>query len=765
MPSEEKGMKRNNFGRIASAVAVLVAVVFIPFAAFASGGGVRFSYEKVELGGASEWVLMPRAESSLGGKVTSATLKKAFQALRKDKGTTYGKSTISVSGTPPRAKVTVKIDKAVANYALIIIAETVYTMSELGVDKVFFPGHVSGAIGREDVPFAAYALTVPLWKSVGRFDSEFVHVRMPDGSLESSETIAKRWKANDSNLRKDVYSYLKSGDTYTVTAVAKRLPELKVPYTDEIVPLLDSKNGTVQRTALTVLASDRNNKKVLDAVEKLVDDKDESLARLAAEFLGKAKSSNYQVVEQYFLLRRGKSSEKMVVAKKLAKNKDKRTVTELANALEDKDGRVAAIAADGLAALDADDAQKKALGNSKVLDSVKLDIARDLARDKSDSSAIAGLTYVAQHAPDYEAVAAISALGELKGNDARDAIEGFIGADQEYLRLAAAETLVGVGSPASLDAIARGIKAGKNARELEEAGYRLMVAQPLKVVLDHTKDRNKLVQRIAYRAAGARAQKENGGARAFNVLEQGTTNRDPLIRGAAARAIGTFANKQAEAVLKKLADDKSGAVRADVAYAIGYLPEGTMAEQLKEYLDDKEPEVQAAAMTSLARRGEAFAWDRIKQLSASKNPRVRASALAAMAKLVSRDDKQGVREVISELSGGVSDQSILVRETALESLGTFSDDQAVTAIALQTGAEETKMRIAAVRALGATGNKSATDLIENMLMDENRNVREAAIVALGELKDPAAKSALQKRAKAEKDAQLVGLIQQTLKKL
>jgi HEAT repeat protein len=757
-------MSRSIVSRVRLTSVIALAIVCFPLVAAAEGGGVRFSYEKVEIGTATDWVLVPQPDKRLNGKASSSLLKKAFAALRKDKGATYGKSSIKVSGSPPRARVTVNIDKKVSRYALIIMAETVYTMTELGAESVTFPGYGKN-LKREDVPFAAYSLTIPLWKAVGRVSSSQVHVRMPDGALVPSDDIGRRWKRNDAKLRQMVYDYLETDDVYTVTSVAKRLPGLKIPYAKQVAALLKNDSTAVQKTALDVLEGERNDKSVLEAVVAYMNDqKKDDLARKAAEFLGEAKSSKYSVWKDYFLLERGSGKEKIAAAKSLAKSKDDRTVDRLVDALDEKSTKVSAAAADALASLDADEAQREALKNSKINAGVRLDIARDLAKDSQSSSAIPGLVYVAKNGPDYEGRDALEKLGKLKGSDAREAVEGFLDSDKEYLRLAAAEVLVDVGSDDSLDAIASAIKKGKNADELEESGYRIMAAQSESQIMDRTRDSNTLIKRMAYRALGERARKKGGSSKAFGVLEGGTSSRDPLIRGAAARAIGTFGNK-AVSILKKMVDDKSADVRADVAVGIGYLPEGKLADELKKLLGDSAPQVRASAATAMARRGEAFAWDEIKKLTKSKNDEERAAAMAALARLVSRDDAQGVREVVSMLSGAVTDNAEVVRKTAVRELGTFSIDKAVTAIALQLGSDEPDMRVAAVEALGETGNKSATELVANMLNDPNRNVREAAIASLADLKDGSAKSALQARAKKEDDPELVDMIKKTLKKL
>lgn len=753
-------MFRSQLRRLAAS-AILAGALAVPASAFAEGG-VRYSYEKVALGTAAEWVLVPHGVDGLKGVANSSEIRQAFEALRKDKRATYGNSGIAVSGSGSKAKVKVTIDPKVAQYALIIIAETVYTVTELGVDGVEFPGYAKGRVQREDVAFPAYTLTIPLWKAVGRDASPSYQVVMPNGDLVPSSEIASRWKSKDAGLRKDLFGYLKSDDVYTVTTVARLLPSLKIDYASEVIPLLKSDDEAVKKAALESLESERDDTKVLDAVVAFMEkEKSDALARAAAEFLDKAKTDKYSIQREFFLLDRGAQAERLIAAKELGSSKDSRVVSKLAGVLEDKDAGVARAAAGSLARLDADKEQIAALSNAKVAADIKLDIARDLAKDSSKESKTAGLLYLAENAQDYEASKAVAALGELK---ARAELEKLLTNKKTYLRTAAAEALVEVGSAESIDELAKAAK-GDQAEEFENAGYQIMLKQPLKVVLDKTKDRNAMIQRMAYRAAGERAQKENAGSRAFGVLESGTKSSDPLVRGAAARAIGTYGNDAAAKILEPLVDDKSAAVRRDVAFGIGYLDGGKLGTELEKMLDDSDPGVQAAAAISLARRGEAGQWEKIKALTGSKSAQARAAALAALAKLVSRDDKRGVREVISKLSGGVSDKALEVRETAVRELGSFDDDSAVTSIALQLGAEEESMRIASIDALVRTKNRKATSLVANALNDESLAVREAAVEALVALKDPSAKSALEKRAKVEPNEDLADEMRKAAKKL
>ncbi len=756
-------------GVLVFALATLTSVAALPAVAWAEGGTVRYSYERVELPSGEHYALVPVDEyKALEGKLKKSTLFDAFNLLKDDKKSTYGHSSIRITGRfPGNPKVAVKIDSSKRRYASIIMAETVYTLTELGVQEVEFPGHYKGAMKREDVPFSAYSLTLPMWRALPLNSASPAQVRLPDGELISKTEFVRRWKKDDKELRQALFTYLDDGQSFTVEQVLGLLPKLDIDYAAKVIPVLEHDASSVRKKALSVLEQERDNQEVLEAVYKMMtSDTDAKLARAAAGFLGKAKSDRYNVHQNLYLLDKGSEEEAVTAAAALGKRKDdERVLKALYAHLSDKRAKVAKASADALEALDADAQQIDALEDKKIDEKLRLTMARTLAEDKADASKLVGLTYVAKNTTARSAELAIRKIGELGSEEARTTVEDFLSAETRRKRLTAADVLAELGKIESLDAMAKAIAKGDNAHEIEQHAYKLLVSQSLDAVLEKTDARDKIIKRLAYQALGERAVKQGKGSEVFDKLEKGAESRDAAIRGASAQAIGAFANDKALAVLKKLADDKSDAVRAGVAHGLAYFKGGEMFDTLGKYLDDSSPEVVAAALASMERRREATKWDKIKELTQAKAPRVRANALRAMSQLVSRDDKMGVRNVISMLSGSVSDDSRTVQLTALRQLSTFKDAKATTGIAIQLNAADANLRVAAIEALGETGHPSATELVVSVLEDPNPDIRRAAIVALGELDAKGAKSNLEALLKNEEDPDLKKLIQKTLRKI
>ncbi|MFU8802371.1 MAG: HEAT repeat domain-containing protein [Bradymonadaceae bacterium] len=744
------------------------ALILVAVPAWAEGGSVRYSYEQVQVGGKAEWVLIPHSEESLGGTVDKATLERAFERLRRTKGTTYGKSTIEISGqVPDRARVNVKIDPDFGRFALIIMAETVYTLTEFGVPEVHFPGYATGGVRRHQVPFVGYTMTIPLWKALPPGKLTTAQVVMPDGKLVPVTDVYAQWRSNKGELRKQVYSYLKGDDVFTVISVTRMLSSLGELSVDEILGLFSHPSIQVRRVALEVLDKHHNDEKVLAAVTKALGaEKDANLSRLYADYLGKSQSARHNVEKTFFLLTRGTDEEAVEAVGALGSRKgDERVLEHLKAALEDKREAVALAAVESLGKLDADGVRITALGNTSIATGVRHNLAQDLARSRSVAARRAGLEYIATNTIDGHASMAIAELGKIGDDDARKIIEKLLGDRIPARRHAAVDAIRAMNKVESLPALAEASRKGTDASMMEEAGYSILSSKPLSAILEETKSRDSHVQRFAYRALGERAGKDGPSKQVLDTLEAGSRHQDALIRGAVARALGAIANGDALAVLEKMIEDRSAPVRRDVALALAGFRKGELAEELVKYLDDSSPLVVSGAIDALESRGDARALTKIQQLANAQDAQVRASAIKAMTTFVARENRDAVRQHMALLSGAVTDKSPTVQVAALSQLGRFNEEMAVTSIAIQVSAEDKELRAAAVRALGQTDHRSAVPLVTRALNDPAAEVRRAAIEALGALKDRSSKATLEKRVAEENDPELLELIRATINKL
>ncbi|MFB6262005.1 MAG: HEAT repeat domain-containing protein [Bradymonadaceae bacterium] len=762
---------RRSGGRLGLLSAVLVAfglAMLQATPASAETGSVRYSYEKVEIGPRVQWALVPHPEEALRGEVDVGTVEKAFDLLRSDKETSYGETSIEVTREGDKLTAKVQIDPDYAKYQVIIKSEVVYTLTELGVDEVRFPGFAEGPVTRADIPMSAYTATVPLWRSLPPGEFRRARVRLPTGKLVSTAEVYRRWRQGDAELKRQLFTYLEADGAYTVTSVLDRLAKLEVDYAEEVLPLLERDERTIRSAALDALKNQLDRTRVRDALVEFVrNESDAKLARRAAEMLGSVDDETYRVHRWFYLLDNGSEKEKKRAAVELKKFKGiEGVVDRLDRALRSEKAAVAKAAEQSLVALQALDELKAALKADGVSSSLKSTIADALTKQSSDAAKIAGYRYLAANAEGRRALTALDALAAIQSAEARRALESFLTAGQRRLRRRAVDLVEQRGEMASLPALAKAATSVDDRRVMEQAILAILSGESVSTILSKTESSNPVIQRVAYRALGEKAREGETSEKVLKALREAAKSSDPAIRGAAARGLGRFANEKALAVLRTLADDSSPEVRRGVARALSNYEPGTLTDRLVEYLGDDSPKVVAGALFALAQRGEKKKWARIKSLVSADDPLVRKRAIEAVSELVSRTDKQKVRQAISLLSGRItSENDPSVLRTALHELGTFSNERAVNGIAIMLNAKKKNLRLAALDALGDTGHASAVDLVRDVLSQSDPEVRRAAIEALGDIGNAAAKTVLQQQLKKAKNDELKRLIQTTLDEL
>ena len=764
-----------NRSRRARRPAALLAALLVTGAAqlaSAEAGNVRYSYEKVEIGPQSGWVLVPHPEASIAtGKrgPTKSTLLSAFDALKRAKGSSYGKASVRVSGgaTPASAQIEVAIDRSpnFAKFAPIVIAEVTYTMTELGAPGVSFPGFADGLVTRADVPFPAYSLSVPMWQALPPADVAPAQVTLADGSSLDARTFYERWKKRDAALTRSLLAYLESGNPTTAVLVLRRLGDLKgIDAAASILAMLDAPSALVRREAVAALKGARDDAAVSKAVAaRLAKESDPETGAQMAAFFDGAKSAEYAVLAPMYTLANDKDAARAAAAAgQLARYKsDARVAPALLARLGDARRPVAEAAAASLTAIGADGARTEALADASIPAGVRLDVARGMAQGENDAAAVAGLVYLGQSAPGPEADAAIASLGAKKGDAAREGAERFLVDANPARRRAAAAALGARRDPGAVAALAAALEKNPLDRELETAALSIYAAQPIGAIADAASTGPAAARRLAYVALGRKAS-GGGDAKTKAAIGAGLKDESASIRGAAARALAASGQAGAGAQLKPLVEDRDAGVRADVALAIGALKGGELGAELGSMLKDRSSVVQAAAVEAMAARGEAGEWKTIENYTKASDEKLRAAALAALAALVDRNDAQTTQQVVSTLGVALRDKSAGVRRRAIAALGTFPSQGAVLSLASVLSDADADIRAAALRALGQTGVKSASDTVAARLSDPDPGVRVAAAEAIAALNDPKAKKKLRQSLAGESDPTVKRLMQKAL---
>ncbi len=735
----------------------------------AEGGNVRYSYEEARIAGDRQFVLVPRAEDNLSGEVTTDRLEAAFEALRSAKRPTYGNSYAVASGNPPRgARVEVHIDSDKTDFAPIIMAEAVYTLTEFGVPEVHFPGHTSGGLTRADISFAAYTLTAPLWKVVPPGSVTTAQILMPDGELLPVAEVNERWQSDRESVVDDVYAFLDTEEPYTLRSIVRILPDVDELRLDDVLPLLAHDERMIRRSTLRILEGMEDDETVLDAVSTALDgESSSSLARRFAEFLGESRHAEYSVLEQFHLLDQGDDEEAEQAVRDLADwEGDPRVVEALSESLRDERSEVAMAAVRSVDELELNEVRADALEDASVAPDVRQEISENLAVSENDPEIrLIGLTYIANERSGGYANQAIAAIGELPIDTAREQVEEFLQNSSTERRRTAIDALIERNSLDSVQSLMEAADDQPETQMMQQAAYDIMVSHSLDEIIEQTGSGSVQVQEVAYRAIGERASQEGERDRSVATINEGRAHRLASIRGAAARSLGQIGGDEALQTLGEMTGDSDAEVRREVALALGGFSGTDYADELMEYLDDNDPGVVAAAIDAMEQRDDRRAADRIQDMVDHDEPVIRASAIRAVTTFLPKDQDDAVRRHMGLLSGSVSDDALEVRKATLEQLGRFESSMAVTNIATQLGAEDTDVRIAAVRALAATGHDDALPLLRSSLGDAEALVRREAVDALTVLAGSNARPQLEERMENEDDPEVRELIQSRLQEI
>ena len=161
---------------------------------------VRYSYEKWSRGGQAQYVLEPMPISiKKGGLKDRANA--LFRVLSAAKSGSYGKAALAFRDDVDQTGIIwVHLDPEKARYNPIVMAETTYTFTENGATRVIFPKVFERGWTRDDVPFAAYTLTVPLWQTLPPAGIGGALARLPDGSYLGSDDAIARLQKGDAAL-------------------------------------------------------------------------------------------------------------------------------------------------------------------------------------------------------------------------------------------------------------------------------------------------------------------------------------------------------------------------------------------------------------------------------------------------------------------------------------------------------------------------------------------------------------------------------------
>ena len=747
--------------RLALALSLLAApaAAQAPAAAADTVHTARYSYQKWSRTGDTRYVLMPVASQIKQGKLPER-IRAVFKQLLGAKRNSYGDARLAFKADADQSGIVfVYLDKSKAAYHPIVMAETVYSFTENGATQVKFPGVAEQGWTRDQVPFAAYVITVPLWQALPPANFAGSLVKLPDGGLLPSDTAVSRLRSGDKATLEAMWSYLKSGPAPAALATVKAAGVLEVKDLEKrLLPVLQSASGPLRAAALAGLAG-RDNKKVNSALRRMMDgDPDLKLRDQAAALLSRAKDPNFAAAAQIHALRSQDPTIVSAAAVALGDSRSKEATARLVELLGHQSAGVREAVLNSLMRRQAWKQLVASLGNNGLAAAPRLEVARAVAGAQPDTpSTQAALLYLVRGGAGDDSAGAAAKLVAFDTSATYDALGSALSHQEGATRRAAAAALSRLGNTRALPMLA-----GANIADPESGGAvqtairTIYSKQSLDFVLKGSRDANAVLRRAAVATLGVKVKQKDSKAyrkTIIEVLQRLRTDSDPLIRAAVAASFEVMASDAVRPDIEAMSSDDATEVKRAVAHALRAFPGPKTVTTLLRFLTDRDPWVlsYACETVGLLKPTERTVLNAVLPHLQHKDAFVRRSAADGLIGIGSGLGGNERKRLLSLFNPLLFDKDQTVRMKAVAGLRLVKDGRVIIAAAPLIQDSVPAIRKATLSLMAETGDPSAVEAIATALEDDDPTVRRAAINALKLLKRKEAVGVLADYAKKEQD--------------
>lgn len=721
---------------------------------------VRYSYEKWSRTGATRYVLMPVPTEVKAGALPER-IRAVFKTLLRAKRNSYGDARLAFKADAAQSGVVfVYLDDAKAAYHPIVMAETVYSFTENGATRVVFPNVAADGWTRDQVPFAAYVITVPLWQALPPANFAGSLVKLPDGTLLPSDTAVERLRKGDKTLVEAMWSYLGSGPAAAGLAAVTAGGLLKVKDLESrILPLLQSAEGTLRSAALAGLAG-RDNRSVNNALRAMMDkDPDPKLRDQAAALLSQSKDPNFAAAAQFHALRSQDATIVAAAAVALGESNAKEANAQLLEKLGHASPGVREAVINSLLKRKVYKQMVQRLDDAGLAAGPRVEVARALANANTDKGTHqAALLYLVRAGSGADSAGAAAKLVSYDTSSTYETLGRALNHKEGATRSAAAAALSRLGDTRALPMLAGANIADPESGHAVQTAIRTIYSkQGLDFVLKGSRDPNAVLRRAAVATLGVKVKQKDGKAYRNTIVETlQKLRRDPdaLIRAAVAASFEVMASEGVRADIEAMASDEATEVKRAVAHALRAFPGPKSTTSLLRYLTDRDPWVIAYACQTAGLLKERQALNALLPHLEHRDVSVRRAAADGLIGIGSTLEGNEKLRLMALFNPLLFDKDEDVRMKAVRGLRMVNDRRIVVAMAPLIQDPVVGIRKATLKAMAGTGDPSAVEAIATALEDDDPSVRHHAIQALLALKRKEAVSVLADYAKKEQDKAL-----------
>lgn len=735
---------------------LLVALVLsaAPVVSTANTNYTFYTVEKVKWGPTEHQIALPRTFPSQADLTPSAVVSEAFHKLKSYRGANYADANLQLDPNfGATGAVTVTVGKAGAATLQVVVAEVYWTLTAAGAREVRIPDVRTDALSSSDIPFGAALLTLQLWQILppNAPGPGMVNV---GGELRPGHEVRQKLDSKDKAVVAAVFKLLGSPIPHVRLKVVQSLAAMNLPKSeDAFIPLLADKDTAVKAAVLKTFANSKS-KKVLAALEKVVqNDPDASMQSAAARILSAAGNAKYAVIVLYDKLKDNDEAVVMDAVTKLAKSGKPEVAMALIGTLTHRSSQIREMSMAAIEKLNNHDAVRKVVETDTIDMKYRNRGGKLLAELKGENSEL-GLRHLLAHGPVTDQVWAIDEVAKRRSYKLVGNVMGSLASSDPTVRAAAAKALGAIKDSKALTPLAEALrKNSAEAKQYEDAIVAIFGGLSVDEVIKTADSKDKDLRMLALKSLAKFAE---GGARPepriLATLKKKLGDADPQIRRSAAFALARIQDEGVVASLVALKDDPDEAIREQVAVALTKSKHPDANAILLKYVEDSKTPVRRAAVDGLRIRGVKSALKKLKFHLKHRDVGVRRAVMHATVELAGAD---GWEQWFQDWSNALYDLDPEVKIHAVTGIAYRPTDARVPSLigALATDANA-DVQIAALKALGKTKAKEAIEYVARALFEGSKPVKIAALESLAAINLEECSKPIMDFVKVESDKEL-----------
>ena len=726
--------------------------------------GVRYSLKPVWIGADARptGILMPVA-TRLSGKTLEQKLNTVFGAMKRTAAARYGATSLAskINDTTQKLEVYVWLDETKAEHHPQIIAETVYTFTEMGLAAVNYPKFKLEPLTRNDIDYPAFSLSLPAWRALD-LKSRHILTQLSDGARVSADVFVKRLESGDSIALNTVWKDFERSDDAALR-ILKVATRLQLPNrSSKCLSSIESAETALRIAAIDCLVNAKPTAKSKEALRLTL--KEDPEASVQEHALKAMQSSSDTGLKTMALLHDLSSSNvKAVLAsiEALRSLKDKRINAAFATLLQNDTADVHNAAQAALIERGQAKVLVASFSNAKLSDQRKRDIAMALVVAKVERDA--AIQFLASRATSKEWAVLSTAMKELSKKKRLTFIEAALGNQDKDMRLNAVSLLAAESGSDSIKVLLNAKTEDPDVQKaLDNTLLTLCGALSTAQLFKETKSKDLRLKGCAIDALSQKSRTNKRlKKRLVPVLVSLARDKDESIRANAIAGLGNLADPKTFTTIKKALKDKSDRVLASAVGALRNFDKPEIEEMLKSMSNHSNAEVLAQVARSYGVRGYDSGVPIVLGYASRTELPVRVESTQAVVRFVSQG--KTIKTSFDFFTRRLNDENSEVRIIALSGLGKSIDPRRVEAISSLVQDTNENVQLTSIKLLGDTQDQRAVEAVGSGLTSESIDVRKAAILALLKLTGPAATKTLKQHRQQESDSALQKLIDTELK--